>query len=144
VEAALSIKFLAVFSRRGITILKTFSYDYLNVANLLRTDQEYSVPIPCMGRKNSLKDSWEEISINSTDTDYENWSGWKLEKHSFDDKDGSEHEDSYPKAQLTGGRPWGMSFMVKQSVRDKVCPQFDGKGVRVRRKQSPFYLIDKL
>jgi hypothetical protein len=86
-------------------------------------------------RENSLNDSWEEISINSTY--YENWASWKLEKHSFDDNDGSEHEDSYPKAQLSGGRPWGMSFVVKQSTsRDRVCPQFDGKGVRVRRKQS--------
>jgi hypothetical protein len=94
-----------------------------------------SVPIPCVCRENSLKAAWEEISINSTD--FRNWAGWKLEKHSFDDEDGSKHEDSYPKAQLSGGRPWGMSFIVKQSIRaDRVCPQFDGKGARVRPKQS--------
>jgi hypothetical protein len=88
----------------------------------------------CNLRGNSLKSAWEEESINSTA--FNEWADWKLETHSFNGKDGSEHKESYPKAQLSGGRPWGMTFIVKQSVGNTVCPQFDGKGARVKTKNQ--------
>jgi hypothetical protein len=81
-------------------------------------------------RAGTLKSAWEEESMDSTD--YKNWSEWKMESHSFDPKDIPGDVHSYPKAQLSGGRPWGMSFVVKQSNEDTVCPQFDGEGIRVR------------
>jgi hypothetical protein len=63
------------------------------------------------------------------------WRDWSFNSKSFEDADEEtpkkSNDEHRPRSQMKGGRPWGLSFVVKMDDKEFDCPQFDSSGTRV-------------
>jgi len=60
------------------------------------------------------------------ENDNSTWDDWSLGNHDFE---GNGTKRKGPKSQPTGGRPWGLKFLVRTENSGE-CDQFDGFGPR--------------
>jgi hypothetical protein len=61
------------------------------------------------------------------------WRDWSFNSKSFEDEETPKerNDEERPRSQMKGGRPWGLSFVVKMDDKEFDCPQFDSSGTRV-------------
>jgi hypothetical protein len=62
------------------------------------------------------------------------WTDWSFNSKSFEENATPKrrNDEERPRNQMKGGRPWGLSFVVKMDDnKDFDCPQFESSGTRV-------------
>jgi hypothetical protein len=69
------------------------------------------------------------------------WRDWSFNSKSFEDEETPKerNDEERPRSQMKGGRPWGLSFVVKMDDKEFDCPQFDSSGTRVSFNETMGY-----